>query len=700
MKIYQTLSRRNLATLFTLFVLSVSFSCASGTSNITSKDIRLALKEQHFVSDKLLTVKKVTTTSEQKEFEASKMIDGDKKTFFNSRYGEITKWPFIISFEFSGNENLDYLIHNSRQDNGNGWGVIGKFELWAATAEAPELSKIGEYDFKGRPYSSSVIPFDKALNNVTKMEFRINSAYMNRVSCAEMEFYTTQKQTVDLGDIFADKSCSALKKNIKKKDIEKIDNLPIKMLATALYDGSYDSDFRVQEYRPYQHPNIMAALNRTNTYSLRDNATGMYVDNTDENLVLFVGDNQAESLSLEICNFKPTIHSASYPLKPGLNVIKPDQTGLIYIYNHTDENIPLHPKDKSLLKDKTVKVHFLSGTVNGYFDRTKHDNAFWQEILKGEKYGIAEDIDIVGNYAHVVWSLSDYRKFNTDIVKQIEYFDNAIYGQMDFMGLVKYDRMFNNRSFIHVNYDIRPGVGAYATDYRTAYNFNGYANVFCTEEFFKKRIWVIGHEVGHTNQVRPGMRWAGTVEITNNLCALYNQEQVLDRAIRIDEEYPQAVQKFVKGKMVWSERDNPKNIYDNVFLKLVPMWQLKLYFIDILGQKDFYKDIYEHCRTKDYTEFVKSKENFDGLLQLDFMRQSCIIGQRNMLDFFEDWGMLRPTNFSSPDYYGKTEIIITQKQIDELKKEIEAYNFKKPNIGIPLYELTDANCSNYVGKEK
>ncbi len=197
------------------------------------------------------------------------------------------------------------------------------------------------------------------------------------------------------------------------------------------------------------------------------------------------------------------------------------------------------------------------------------------------------------------------------------------------------------------------------------------------------------------------MRWAGTVEVTNNLCALYNQEQVLDRAIRIDNEYPQAVQRFVKDKKVWSERENPKDIYDNVFLKLVPMWQLKLYFVDILGQKDFYKDIFEHARTKDYTEFINSKEEFNGLLQLDFMRQTCIIGQRNMLGFFEEWGgMLRPTHFSSLDYYGMTEIIITQKQIDELKKEIEAYNFKKPDIGIPLYELTDANHTYYIGKEK
>lgn len=106
------------------------------------------------------------------------------------------------------------------------------------------------------------------------------------------------------------------------------------------------------------------------------------------------------------------------------------------------------------------------------------------------------------------------------------------------------------------------------------------------------------------NQVRPGFRWVGTVEITNNLCALYNQEQVFGRAKRLDNEYAAAVKRFIEDKKVWSERDNNTNIYDNVMLKLVPMWQLKLYFVDILGREDFYKDLYEYYRTKDYSKFA------------------------------------------------------------------------------------------------
>ena len=188
---------KSITILFLVFTFSVQCTGASKDNN-TQENIRLALNAHPFTLDTQLTVKKVTATSEQKGLEASLMIDGDRVSYFNSRFGEITQWPFIISFEFDGKENLEYLIHNSRHDSGNGWGAFGKFELWAATEDTPELTKIGDYDFKQRPFSSSLISFDTPLDKITKLEFRILSAYMNRVSCGEMTFYTaSQEQQID-----------------------------------------------------------------------------------------------------------------------------------------------------------------------------------------------------------------------------------------------------------------------------------------------------------------------------------------------------------------------------------------------------------------------------------------------------------------------------------------------------------------------
>lgn len=50
----------------------------------------------------------------------------------------------------------------------------------------------------------------------------------------------------------------------------------MRKLALALSEGNYESKYRVAEYRPYQHPSVMAAVNRTSRYSLSDNPTGIY----------------------------------------------------------------------------------------------------------------------------------------------------------------------------------------------------------------------------------------------------------------------------------------------------------------------------------------------------------------------------------------------------------------------------------------
>ena len=41
---------------------------------------------------------------------------------------------------------------------------------------------------------------------------------------------------------------------------------------------------------------------------------------------------------------------------------------------------------------------------------------------------------------------------------------------------------------------------------------------------WKQRFWGPAHEVGHCNQTRPGMKWSGLTEVTNNLTALHVEE--------------------------------------------------------------------------------------------------------------------------------------------------------------------------------
>ena len=626
---------------------------------------------------------------------ATHMIDGDYTTYFNAEWGTID-FPFSLWFDFD-EEDIDY-IHQYPKTSGKG--AIGVFDLWVKTKDNPKASFVGEFDFQATPGKPVEIHLPQTLHKVTKLEFQIKSGSEDKVSCAEMEFYLKKEAAIET-DIFTDLSCSELKKGVTMEQINTIKNVILKEVATGLYNGTYNSKFRVQEYRPFQHPQIMKDITRTKAKSLKDNPTGMYVNNTEEELIVFMSESHGREITLNIMNMDK-VEESNHILRPGINIIKPSTTGLIYIYNHDygtgKDAILLHPLNDSKTKDKTVKVHFVTGKVNGYFDPSKHDISVWNDILAGTRLGGNTDVDIVGKYTHVVWNLDDYRQNKTDILKMIELFDQAIYAQMEFTGLVKHKKTFNNRFYIHVNYPTQEGVGAYATEYRTAYNHNGYVSVFCTEKGFRERNWVIGHEIGHTNQVSPGVRWHGTTEVTNNICAMYNEGIALGysspRFVK-DGAYTKAIDLFIKGKKSCFHQDPENNDkkYSYVTEKLIPFWQLKLYFVDILGKKDFYKDIYEHARMMNYS-MLEGTSSHDGKVMLDFVKTACRIGERDLTEFFEQWGFLRPFNNKVVDYSDKN-ITVTQADIDKVKAEIQSMGYKKPNIGTELYYITDLNYKNY-----
>ncbi len=655
-------------------------------------DFLVTQRAMGFSDDISVPVARVTATSAiEGEHDPENMIDGNHATFFNSKVGAITDWPFYLDFYFENAAEIDYIIHTPRQDNGNYWGAIGSFELWAATADQPELTKIGEYDFGEVPLSQSTITFGTPILEPSHIQFRILSALQDRVSCAEMEFFArSEEQNYDYLQIFTDGSCSEIRPDVSLEDLNNIPDLFYKKLALAIYNGTYDPEYRVQEYRPYQDPDIQAGINKTSTYSLKDNATGIYLGSEGEELIVFVGDTKGQDVSINIRDFQ-TNNEETYSLTEGFNRIIPSISGLIYVYNFTYESIPLlltTETDRELAAAKTVKIHFATGEVNGYFDIQKHSAEDWPRILANASY---TEIDVLGRYSHMTWTTEDYRSYNTDIVLMTSYLDSLVSQQQAFMGLYFHDKLFRNRAYLHIDYS---AAAAYSSSYHTAYNEN-YANVFCSESGFLSRMWVVGHEVGHTNQVRPGVKFAGTTEVTNNLYALYNQEQILGQAERLlsnsaSDGYEFAFKEIIENEQPWVLPGN----YNNHIPKVVPFWQLYLYFVHILKQEHFYHDLFEHYRTTEDIDATAAGDDYYGLLQLDFVRQVCNIGKMNMIDFFVAWGLLRPIDTTINDY-GDKYIRITTDQIEALKAEIESKNFPKPDF--PVQELTDENYKDYIG---
>lgn len=529
------------------------------------------------------------------------------------------------------------------------------------------------------------------------------SAVLTLIHDSEHKQFVTVKQKSDYSAFFTDESCSVLKAGITESQIETIPQAKMRELAFALLNNEYAPAFRAADYRPYQHPNIMAAKNKTNKYSLRDNPTGIYAE-AGEELFIMLGDvYEGAQISMLIQDLSGGYNnSKTVSLTEGLNRVIAPIGGLIYILNHVDDDIPLvleSKESKAAAAAKTVKVHFLFGKVNGYFDIQKNTEADWTVLLKNAKY---QDIDILGKYAHITWTVADFKTNNTEITKTVDNYDKLVYRQQEFQGLVKYNRMFNNRMHFSVDYKTE---SPNASDYRTVYNDGSYyAEPFCVPSKFAARCWGPAHEVGHCNQTRPGMKWAGMTEVTNNILSLHIQTSfgetcklqkdkvspTDEKGIKIPGTFANIYEASAALIITGSRAHCLPNIASIVReTQLVPFWQLKLYMIDALGKTDFYRDLYEYARNND-SPSVTGKNA--GLDQLDFVRQVCHLSGLNMLDFFEKWGFLKPVNTTLNDY-GNKSFIITESQIKELKNEIigKSYAMPAPNV----HEITDATWENY-----
>src|SRR5690625_6882598 len=77
-------------------------------------------------------------------------------------------------------------------------------------------------------------------------------------------------------------------------------------------------------------------------------------------------------------------------------------------------------------------------------------------------------------------------------------YDDLVFLEKDFMGLIKYDRPTINRAYFHAMYHSF----MYATAYRTAYNVSGEGvkRTVMDPQTLRRDCWGPAHEMGHTFQ--------------------------------------------------------------------------------------------------------------------------------------------------------------------------------------------------------
>jgi len=486
------------------------------------------------------------------------------------------------------------------------------------------------------------------------------------------------KNSFDPLTIFTDLSCSQLREDVSSKKISKISDAFYRNIAIGLNADSYpDKEYRIQSYRAYQTPKVSAARTKTlHTWGILDNITGIYVEDGEE-LCVLVGETHGQSVKLRIQDYSQAWGRNTIDLKPGKNTVKAETAGLCYIMIFQDEYIPLNPStdaEKTEIKSKSVKIHFATGKVNGYYDAAKHKGTDSQAILEKASFPY---FDVKGKYSQLVWHTDDFKEFNTDFSKTIERLDQLVGLEIDYSGLFKYGKPFSTRMFFMPS--TSGGGNPNATVERVIFP-RSYKDFFAnpSSDTFLRRLWGLAHEVGHCAQSNPGMRWGGMGEVGNNMFSMYVKTQLFGYEksnMLVEGYYERAKALIIDNNLAHADASIVNNKH---FERLVPFWQLHLYTVEVIDYKDLYRDLYEHYRT---TPNIGTTFENSGPLQLDFVRNVCWLSRTNLIDFFTKWGFLTPIDADVNDY-GKRKLTISQQDIDALVAEIEAWNYEKPSMDI------------------
>jgi hypothetical protein len=630
-----------------------------------------------------------------------KAIDGDMSTLYHSSYGGMNGQAVTLDFFFDNQsvEQLDYIVYNPRTSGSNGNFKEIEVQYSIKDDKVPPI-KYRDYDFGGSSMPS-IISFDEPLRDVDQIRIIVKSGAgeggKQFASCAEMQFYRKNPNNFEYATLFTDPSCSELKPDITLENIRQETNDFFRKLALDIYQDYYEPEFRVQEYQSYPEPTTAAQINKIARYGILDNPTGIYATEG-EDIIVLVG-NTDFFPSLAILKTGGRGDRTTFSLRKGVNKIRAPYGGLMYILFHTLTGT-----------EPPVKINIATGKVNGYFDREKHTAAGdWQRLLSQATFPY---FDVKGKYAMMCFETAAYRAYcPNNGLEVIENYDDLVYWEQEFQGMVKYNTL-NKTRMVLLTGDMAPGVGAYASDYWTVYGSSAQGALLDLSQLKSKTsttggaAWMPAHEIGHVNQTRPGLKWLGMTEVTNNILSQYiTTKWGVPSRLNVKNGngkscYQQAADSIITVEI---ETDGivttgiPHNQNNDPFYKLVPFWQLKLYMMDALGKEDFYKDVYQKVREN--PDPVKSAKGstMDGMCQLEFVKIVCEVSELDMTEFFTDWGFLRPVSLTVSDY-ATNPFIVKQEDLDAVKEAIAEMNLPKPPVpeGKHIYEITDTNWQEFM----
>lgn len=469
---------------------------------------------------------------------------------------------------------------------------------------------------------------------------------------------------------FTDTACRRLKPGVGVAQLAEFQSALLKGVASDMLAGKYDATYRAADYEAYPSTRELGEkLKIGEGFSRYENMTGIFLPAGEH--VVFVGDTAGKTVSLMLPDlmrkptkgFEPTKDPRGWgllgemiPLKPGLNRIPVKIPTNAYIH-YFDDHAESAPR---------IAVSFPTGKVNGYFDGTKQTDADWDRLLDN---AVSPIMDARGRHIQVAYPVRWFKTYARGKgVELIGNYDRLLNYHYTLMGLVKYDKVPKNRILARVNFNyymFRDGDGvAYLGDKSTMGMVVDPARVIVGDP-----CWGFSHEAGHVLQMKQ-ITWGGMTEVSNNLFSLYTTGKLGNKSrLKEQKSYASARKAIIEA--------NPRKSYlsdPDVFHRLVPLWQLHLYF-ERNGHPGFYADVMEKLRNS-----PSAGEGNDSILnQFVFIKACCDVGKTDLTEFFDKYGFFWTGEIKLNDY-GDYDFKITPEMVDSTKAYIASKNYKKPVV--------------------
>ena len=439
-----------------------------------------------------------------------------------------------------------------------------------------------------------------------------------------------------------------------------------------------EKEFRVAKFKPQTDPTEWDNKLNVYTYSLMPCPAGIIGNN--ENIMIFVGGEVPSGVSLGVYKVASNDgHGFLYnSLKAGLNVISmPEDTEakmlFIEYYAYTDTT----ETSKKLTDFPEIPMHFEGGHANGYFDKTKHDDAYWRELLAAHK------ADSVASSYPAIQVLGERVMFHmtrkelaavcpNTITDAINWWDDLVKFEHKLMGADKYYDRWNDRIMA------RNGVGSYmfATQGYTYYENNTLAEILPWSAVYSSpgRIWGPAHEIGHVNQ--GAINIVSCTEASNNLFAnamIHNVGKTTTRGSGVSF----CMDEFLKKTPFPLRKDDPIGVSRMFF-------QLYLYFHAAGKDETFYPRLFEALR-KDPMQIGPQDSNYIYQTQaiynqLKFAEKCCEIAQMDLSEFFEVWGFFEPMTDTFVGDYSKYNVNLTKEEAEASRMRMQKYPKKGSHI--------------------